>query len=136
MNSGCNIMVVEDEALIALDLAMTLEEMGAVVHGPFDSVDRAVPACDSVDAAILDVDLRGESVLALADRLHARGTPFVFHTARCDVAALVARYGRETLILRKPGRADQLTRALLALVNGARRRAGVGLGDGALARRA
>lgn len=122
MSARCNIMVVEDEALIALDLAMTLEEMGAVVHGPFDSVDRAATACENVDAAILDVDLRGEPVFALADRLMAQGTPFLFHTARSDTDAIFARYGRGTQILRKPGRADTLARALLTLLDETTRR--------------
>lgn len=117
MPECCNVLVVEDEALIALDLAMTIEEMGAVVCGPFNSVDRAAPTCDTVDGAILDVDIKGGTVFALADRLHAKGTPMVFHTGRSDVAGLRARYGESTPILRKPARMDQLRLVLSALID-------------------
>ena len=112
----CKIMVVEDEALIALDLAMTIEELGGAVCGPFDSVDRALDACDDTDAAILEVDLRRGTVLALADRLRAAGKPFAFHTGRSDVAALRRRYGGDVPILRKPTRSASLRDALGSLI--------------------
>jgi CheY-like chemotaxis protein len=35
---------------------------------------------EELDAAILDVNLGGESVYPVADMLHARGIPFVFMT--------------------------------------------------------
>lgn len=114
-------MVVEDEALIALDLTMTLEEMGAQVLGPFGTI-RAAAACGAVDAAILDVDLGGEPVFPLADRLRAAGTPLLFHTARADIAALRDRYGPDVPILSKPARLDRMARALLGLVDVAARR--------------
>lgn len=116
MPECCNVMVVEDEALIALDLALTIEEMGAAVCGPFNSVVHAASSCDRVDGAILDVDIRGGTVLELADRLRANGTPIVFHTGRSDVAPLRARYGAATPILRKPARLDQLRAALQGLM--------------------
>ena len=116
MPATCNIMVVEDEALIALDLAMSLEEMGAEVLGPYGRVAAAMAACGSVDAAILDVDLCGETVFPLADRLRASGTPMLFHTARADTAALRDRYGPDIRILPKPARLDQMSRALVGLV--------------------
>ena len=40
---GAKVLVVEDDALIALDLAMTLQEVGCVPLGPASSVAEALP---------------------------------------------------------------------------------------------
>lgn len=117
MSVRCSIMVVEDEALIALDLAMTLEEMGADVCGPFGTVAAALCCCEGVDAAVLDVDLHGELVFPVADRLQASGTPFLFHTARADISCLLNRYGADTPVLAKPSREEHVRRGLISLLN-------------------
>lgn len=114
--AGWRVLVVEDEALIALDLAMTIEEMGASVCGPYGCPKRAAAAAEQADAAILDVDLRGGTVLAVADRLRAAGKPFAFHTGRSDLTSLRSRYGRDVPILRKPSRASEVRDALRALI--------------------
>lgn len=83
---GFTILVVEDEALIALDIAMTLEEAGADVIGPCSSVAQAlsvIERCDcqtSLHGAVLDVDLGKETSVPVAHALQAHGVLFVFHT--------------------------------------------------------
>ena len=74
------IMVVEDEALIAMVLVDHLQEIGLSAVGPFSRVADALKVDEELDAAILDVNLGGESVYPVADMLHARGIPFVFMT--------------------------------------------------------
>ena len=74
------IMVVEDEALIAMVLVDHLQEIGLSAVGPFSRVADALKVGEELDAAILDVNLGGESVYPVADMLHARGIPFVFMT--------------------------------------------------------
>jgi CheY-like chemotaxis protein len=74
------IMVVEDEALIAMVLVAHLQEIGLSAVGPFSRVADALKVDEELDAAILDVNLGGESVYPVADMLHARGIPFVFMT--------------------------------------------------------
>jgi DNA-binding response OmpR family regulator len=88
--NNLKIMIVEDEALIALDLAMAVEEKGAQVVGPFMALPAALAGLETEtpDAAILDVDIRGNLVFPLADRLADKGIPFVFQTGRLDIAAL------------------------------------------------
>lgn len=113
MLDDLTILVVEDEALIALDLSLTLEDHGAQVSGPFATVDTALPACsDLPDAAILDVDLRGAKSFPVADCLASRGIPFVFHTGRADLDCLRERYGADVPILVKPARMAELLHAL------------------------
>lgn len=79
---GRTILVVEDEAMVAMMIADILQDFGATVVGPVGSVGQALAmANDSrVEAAILDVNLRGEHVTPIAARLFERGIPFAFAT--------------------------------------------------------
>jgi CheY-like chemotaxis protein len=75
--------VVEDEYMIAVDLARALEDLGATVIGPAASVADAlalVAGESALDLAILDVNLGVEKVFPVADDLRARGVPFIFAT--------------------------------------------------------
>jgi len=86
---GKRILVVEDEFLIALDIAGALEQGGLVVIGPWASVRDALHALEheKVDGALLDANLGGEPVGRVVDALLARRIPFAF----------VSGYGREQL---------------------------------------
>lgn len=77
------ILVVEDEYLIADDLAGLLKEAGAEVIGPAASLPQAIRLAgdtDTIDAAALDINLRGVEVFPLADELVGRGVPMLFLT--------------------------------------------------------
>lgn len=77
-------MLVEDEFLIALELADALENAGAKVSGPHVTLAAAQQAAreESADLAILDIDLRGEEVFPAAEQLRERGIPFLFYTGQ------------------------------------------------------
>jgi CheY-like chemotaxis protein len=79
---GCHVLLVEDEYLIAADLAEALQELGAIILGPTASVKGALDLIFEADPnlAVLDVNLRQENVYPLADALRARGVPFIFTT--------------------------------------------------------
>lgn len=73
--------------MIALELQTQLEEMGAFVIGPAPSVDDALRCINDgtrIDAAILDVNLRGECAFLVADALCARAIPFLFSSGYED----------------------------------------------------
>lgn len=77
------VLVVEDEYMLADDLTMELEDSGAVVIGPVGTVHDAlamIAGTSQIDAAILDVSLRGEMVFPAADLLVERNVPFLFTT--------------------------------------------------------
>ena len=80
--AGNRILVVEDEALVALAVSEAINELGFAVVGPFSSVSAAIPSIEKrdADAAILDVNLGGELVYPLAEMLTTRGVPFIFVT--------------------------------------------------------
>jgi CheY-like chemotaxis protein len=103
MLHGASVLVAEDEALIALEIVEALEQAGATVIGPVASVTDACSAAESCtfDAAVLDVDLRGEDVFPAADILSARQIPFLFHTGSRDAVSRARRY-RTAPICDKP----------------------------------
>ncbi|WOH60231.1 hypothetical protein [Bradyrhizobium sp. BWC-3-1] len=80
---GRHVLVVEDEYMIAVDLARALEDLGATVIGPAASLADAlalVAGESALDFAILAVNLGVEKVFQVADDLRARGVPFIFAT--------------------------------------------------------
>lgn len=110
---GAYILVVEDEAILALDLTFIIESVGGCVAGPMNRLEQAMRYEDiqRLDAAIIDVDIAGTEVFPLADRLDEANVPIVFHTGRMDVAALKARYP-QARVVRKPSAETQLLGAL------------------------
>ncbi len=76
--SGCRVLVVEDELLIALDLSQILKELGCGVVGPAGSVDKAFALLETrrPDLALLDEDLRGQPVTPVAETLRRQRIPF------------------------------------------------------------
>lgn len=88
------VLVVEDEYFIADDMMRALERLGAEVVGPVATKDKAlmlVTSGEVIDAAVLDINLQGETVFPVADALIERGIPFVFATGY-DQSALPAVY--------------------------------------------
>jgi DNA-binding response OmpR family regulator len=76
------ILVVEDEWLIADYLREVLEEAGYVVCGPAARVSQALLLIeqDHPDAALLDINLRGETSIPVARVLSEKSVPFAFMT--------------------------------------------------------
>lgn len=87
------ILVVEDEYIIAVDLADALAESGIEVVGPVGNVARALAVIEvePLDGAILDINLAGDAVYPVADALRARFIPFVFATGY-DRSAIASGY--------------------------------------------
>jgi DNA-binding response OmpR family regulator len=73
------VLLVEDEALVALFTADVLTEAGYDVVGPADRLESAMELAgtETLDAAVLDVNLAGVSVWPAAEVLNGRGIPFI-----------------------------------------------------------
>jgi two-component sensor histidine kinase/DNA-binding response OmpR family regulator len=99
---GNRMLIAEDEALVAIMMEDLAVELGWSVVGPFAKAADALAAAkdDDIQAALLDVNLGGESVYAVADALTARGVPFVFTTGYG--AESIDRRFASTPILQKP----------------------------------
>jgi DNA-binding response OmpR family regulator len=89
MRERRRILVVEDDFLVATLLAEILESGGWQVVGPVAHLATALDAAarEGFDAAVLDVNLGGQTVYPVAEVLDARRVPFVFVTG----------HGREAL---------------------------------------
>lgn len=74
------ILIVEDVALVAMDLEMQAMDAGWTVAGPASTVAEALSIVrdDCICAAILDIEVGGELVTPVARVLKARGIPFAF----------------------------------------------------------
>jgi DNA-binding NtrC family response regulator len=78
----CRILVAEDDAVIAMDMEMLLQDAGYDVVGPVPSVAAALAVARgrALDAAVLDVNLRDGLVFPVADELERAGVPFILVT--------------------------------------------------------
>jgi DNA-binding response OmpR family regulator len=80
--AGLRVLVVEDDYLLAKEVASTLREYGAVVLGPVPDVarGRALLTNSLPDCALLDINLKGQFVYELAEELIRLGVPPIFTT--------------------------------------------------------
>jgi DNA-binding response OmpR family regulator len=77
---GARLLIVEDEYLLAREMADYFESIGANIVGPVGTVERALAliASSRIQIAVLDVNLRDERVYPVADDLTSKKIPFVF----------------------------------------------------------
>jgi PAS domain S-box-containing protein len=114
--AGRRFLIVEDEPLIALDIAAALQSADAEIEGPIGTATEAVGVIERarLDGALLDANLHGRPVGDIARALTRRNLPFVFVTG----------YGRDGLpeafqqaaILSKPFSRQQVIDAAERLI--------------------
>ncbi|PZQ56883.1 MAG: response regulator receiver protein [Phenylobacterium zucineum] len=107
------LLIVEDEALIAMAVAHDLSRLGWDIIGPAATVEEALAllAVERPDAAVLDINLGGEMVYPLAEQLRSGSIPFVFCSGyeHLEANAEFSQWPR----VRKPVDINQLDRELL-----------------------
>jgi len=113
---GCRVLVVEDEMFIVLAIEDALFDLGVEVIGPAARLDAAVRLAREpyIDAAILDVNIRGGTSYPIADILAERGIPFLFCSGYSEWA-LEERH-RDRPRLTKPYSAKELETGVLDLL--------------------
>jgi CheY-like chemotaxis protein len=113
--SDWSLLVVEDEPLIAMLLVDLLDELRCTVAAQASSVAEGLDRTNDTpfDAAILDVNLRGQPVWPLADALQEKGIRFVLATGY-DGRQTQRRYP-SAAVLAKPYALQNLRQALDAL---------------------
>lgn len=121
--SGCRVLVLEDEFLVGMAIQDALEEHGATVVGPLPSVAAALGRLqqrEPLDAALLDVNLHGESSAPVAMALRAIDVPFALVTGY-DRADLIDPFLAGAPQVRKPFAARDIALAAERLLQSRRR---------------
>ena len=111
------ILIVEDENILALDIALEVAGRGAKVIGPVGTLRVALGmiASTDLDGVILDIDLSGKIAFAVADALADRQIPFVFATGY-PITQIPARHANVRRC-EKPARPSIICRALEAAMS-------------------
>ena len=117
------ILIAEDEALVAMDLAIEVEEANAVALGPAATCAEALAiiARERIDGAILDIQLADGDVTAAAEALLERGVVVLLHTASPTPAPLAEKLG-ELDVVPKPADPRIVVRRLLRRIEDRRDR--------------
>lgn len=111
--AGLMVLLVEDQALIAMDTEELLKILGAgqVVTAPNVGVALSKLSDTNPDCAVLDLNLGSETSEAVAVALQERGIPYVFATGYRDSFAIPDMFS-DVLVVRKPVSRDSLSRQL------------------------
>lgn len=97
---GRRVLIVEDDYFVATELANEFRAANAEVIGPCASLAEATLLAGTSHMAVLDVDLKGQMVFPLADRMLRDGVPFVFYTG-FDQPLLPPRFA-DVVCINKP----------------------------------
>jgi DNA-binding response OmpR family regulator len=121
--AGLRILVVEDTLLVADLMCDCLESFGCIVVGPAAGVQAALDlaAAESLDGALLDVNLAGELSFPVATALGAQNVPVVFLTGYDD-AAMFPREFQSMPRIAKPFHYNNLAEVLSRQFGKTRRR--------------
>ncbi len=113
---GRSILIVEDDIVLATDLAARLTEAGCKAVLPTTSVASALSTIVHyvVDGAILDVNIQNEWVFPVAHALAAAGVPFLFLTAYAPDS--IPREHRARPFFRKPHLPEELLAGLVRML--------------------
>jgi two-component system, chemotaxis family, sensor kinase Cph1 len=119
---GLRILVLEHEALVALDLLSILEKFGATVIGPVVRLSPAMVKAEGqeLDAALLDVDLNCERCWPVADTLLIRKVPIVFTTGYEPKHVMPERFAGSPVLI-KPCLVEEMIAVLCRVCAGRER---------------
>jgi len=100
--AGKRVMVCEDELLVSMLIEDVLADYDCQLVGPFSTVTEALSAVETaeIDIAVLDVNLRGERIYPVAERLAGRLIPFFLLSGYGDGALPANR--RDWAVCSKP----------------------------------
>ena len=113
---GRRILVVEDEFLVSLATIDFLESIGCEIVGPAAGLAAAVHLAqsESLDAAVLDINIAGEMIWPVAAELQHRGVPFLFLSAHTPLMVFPTLFAAAPR-LEKPLEHNRLLRHLSAI---------------------
>ena len=110
--AGLRVLIVEDEAIIAMTAEDMLEELGCTLAGTAATLGQALAAAErgGFDLALLDINLNGADSGPVADLLRVNRVPFVFTTGYGSAGRGAGH--EEAPLVTKPYRAPDLRAAM------------------------
>jgi CheY-like chemotaxis protein len=116
---GLRILIAEDNLFAAMELEQTLLAFGCQPVGPVARLDQALRLAlsEDLDGALLDAELQGEMVFAVAEELQRRRIPMIFASGYGTDDVFPAAFARHPR-LSKPFGEEDVRRALEAMVAG------------------
>lgn len=116
--AGLKVLVVEDEAMVAMLIEDMLEDLGCTVVGSIASLAKACDAAATadMDVAMLDMNIAGQKVFPVAEILRERRIPFLFSSGYGE-AGLPAEYSASQVVP-KPFSQDSLKDKLVRALQG------------------
>jgi two-component SAPR family response regulator len=114
--AGLRVLVVEDEMLVSLLVEEVLEDEHCVIVGPCSRVSDALELArtETIDLAVLDVNISGVKVYPVAESLSERGIPFLLLSGYGE-SGIPANHP-EWRVCGKPFRVDDLVSMLIEQV--------------------
>ena len=118
MLKGLPILIVEDEPLVALELAMAIEALDGRTVGPVATITQAMILLETetIAAAILDANLLDGEVTPLAIALEQNEVPFIIHTGTGVPADLAEKMPNLPVVM-KPADSTSVLAVLLQRVS-------------------
>jgi DNA-binding response OmpR family regulator len=115
--AGKRVLIVEDEALVALLIEEALSEFGCVAVGPCSTLAEALGAAatETFDLALLDINLFGEKVYPVAYALAERQIPFLLMSGY-GAAGIPPDRRDDWKLCAKPFKVNELAAMLSALM--------------------
>ena len=116
--TGLKVLVVEDEAMVAMLIEDMLEDLGCTVIGSIASLAKACDAAVTadMDVAMLDMNIAGQKVFPVAQILRERRIPFLFSSGYGE-AGLPEEY-LSSQVLSKPFSQESLREKLVLALHG------------------
>lgn len=117
--AGCRVLIVEDDAMLSMLLQDLLSALGCEITGTAARFDDAARKCEvlTFDVALLDINLRGERTLPIAEAMQRRGQRFVLTTGYGTT--VLPESLRAAPMLQKPYRKQDLESALCGALHAA-----------------
>jgi CheY-like chemotaxis protein len=117
--AGLRVLIAEDNLFAAMELEKALLDLGCEPVGPVAQLDQAMRLAkqEKLDGALLDVDLRGELVFAVAEELERRRVPVIFASGYDGDDMFPAPFVQHPR-LRKPFGENEIRRVLETAIAG------------------
>jgi DNA-binding NtrC family response regulator len=114
---GLRLLVVEDDAILLMDLEQILQSAGAEIVLCRSVADAlAALAENHIAAAVLDFRIGQETIVPVARQLSQRGTPFIFYTGQLAGDLALAEWRRCAVVI-KPAPARKIVAAVVEALN-------------------